>query len=733
MEAAAMASKRLFARLSKRALTRPFSLRTMRRLSWRTALRKFAFAAAGILLATTAVAQTTDPYLWLENITGAKALAQVKTWNAATEGELSKTPGYEEHHQRALQILNNPKQIALPDEVMGDLVANHWIDADHKRGLWRVSPLQAYLSGNPQWHTLIDVDALGAAEGKSWVWHGANCLPPRYQRCLVSLSPGGGDADVIREFDIPSGKFVENGFTVPVGKNSATWVDRDTLLVSRVEGASTETRSGYPRIVKLWKRGTPWNSAKVISQGTESDIAVNPFAVMDGDTRYVGVDRGVGFYADKRSLLTSDGRLVELPIPETAEFQTIIGGQAVVSLIDPLGEFQPGSVVAFDVPAMLAGQKPAPTLVFAPSKSQAIEQVASTDHVLWIKALDDVSGKLFALTRQPDGSWSRKAMPLPANSTIQFVAGADSQDLAFATVEGMLDPTKLVAVTANGVAQTVQALPAEFDASKFRVDQHFAVSRDGTRIPYFLVRNKSVTAPTGVLIHAYGGFRLAQTPTYLTEQPYRSGPLGLFWVEEGGAFVLANLRGGGEYGPAWHKATMRENHQNAFDDLEAVARDLIRNGVARKDGVAISGRSNGGLLVGAAMTQHPELYSAVIAGSPLEDMKRYSHLLAGASWIDEYGDPDKPADWAFIKKYSPYQNVRPGVKYPPVFFYNSTKDDRVHPGHARKMAAKLKADGDPVYYHEYTEGGHSVGADRSEDAVRAALLWAFLTKEIGGK
>jgi prolyl oligopeptidase len=276
-------------------------------------------------------------------------------------------------------------------------------------------------------------------------------------------------------------------------------------------------------------------------------------------------------------------------------------------------------------------------------------------------------------------------------------------------------------------------LPAQFDASKFTVDQRFATSKDGTRVPYFLVRKKGVTKPTGTLIHAYGGFRAAQTPTYLTGQPYRSGPLGLFLVEDDGAFVLANIRGGGEYGPGWWRDALREKRQNSFDDLEAVARDLIRTGVARKDGVAISGRSNGGVLVGAAMTQHPELYSAVISGSPLHDMKRYSHLLAGASWIDEYGDPDKPEDWAFMSQYSPYQNVRQGVRYPPTFFYLSTKDDRVHPGHARKMAAKLGADGTRVYFHEYLEGGHSVGADRSEDAMRAALLWSFLTTEIGPK
>ncbi len=694
-------------------------------------MRKFALAAAAALIATAAFAQTNDPYLWLEEIEGARPLEQVRTWNAETEAELTKVPGYEERRRRALQILNNPQQIEMPDSVMGDMVANHWVDAQHKRGLWRVSPLAAFVAGKPQWRTLIDVDALGAKEGESWVWHGANCLPPQYQRCLVSLSPGGGDADVIREFDLPTASFVEDGFTIPVGKNSATWVDRDTLLVARVEGEGSATRSGYPRTVRQWKRGTPWESAKLIAEGTEEDIAVSPFAVTDGDTRYVGVDRAVGFYEDKISILAADGRLVELPMPETAEFETILGGQAIVRLIEPLGQFQPGSVVAFDVPPMLAGKTPAPTLVMAPSKSQAIEQVVSSDHVLWIKALDDVSGKLFALARQANGTWARQTIPLPANSTIAIAATADKQDVAFATVDGMLTPTSLVSVTPIGEVTEVDSLPPQFDASKFTVEQRFATSKDGTRVPYFLVRKKGVTAPTGTLIHAYGGFRSAQTPTYLTEQPYRSGPLGLFWVEDGGAYVLANIRGGGEYGPDWHKDALREKRQNSFDDLEAVARDLIASGVSRKDGIAISGRSNGGVLVGAAMTQHPDLYSAVIAGSPLFDMKRYSHLLAGASWIDEYGDPDKPADWAFMSAYSPYQNIREGVEYPPVFFYLSTKDDRVHPGHARKGAAKLKAFGNTVYYHEYLEGGHSVGADRSEDAVRAALLWAFLTKEIG--
>lgn len=722
-----------FARSSKRALTLPRRASNIGPQPGDLPLRITLVAAAAACLATAALAQPgEDPHLWLEEIEGAKPLEQVRAWNAETDAVLMAMPGFDQRRARALQLLTDPNRIAMPDEVMGDLVANHWIDADHPRGLWRVSPLGAYLAGKPQWRTLIDVDALGKAEGKSWVWHGANCLPPEYRRCLVSLSPGGTDADVVREFDLQTGKFVEGGFVVPESKNTATWADQDTLLVAMAEGEGTVTRSGYARIVKEWKRGTPWSAARVVAEGTEADIGISPFAVMDGDVRRVGVNRSTGFYTDRISMRSPDGRWVDLPIPDTAQFEAVVAGQAIVKLVDALGSLKPDSVVAYDIAAMLAGQNPQPRLVTAPSKSQAIEDVSATDNFLWVKLLDDVSGKLMMYARQPDGSWTGREMQLPSNSTIQIAATADKADTLFATVESMIAPTTLVAIPSGGrVPFTVQALSPQFDASQFTVEQRFATSKDGTRVPYFLVRKKGVTAPTGTLIHAYGGFRAAQTPTYLSAQPYRAGPLGLFWVEDGNAFVLANIRGGGEYGPDWHKAALREKRQASFDDLEAVARDLIVTGVAKPDGVAISGRSNGGVLVGAAMTQRPDLYSAVIAGSPLFDMKRYSHLSAGASWIDEYGDPDKPEDWAFLGLYSPYQNVRPGVRYPPLFIYLSTKDDRVHPGHARKMAAKLKAYGNQVYYHEYTEGGHSVGADKSEDAMRAALLWAFLTREIG--
>ena len=689
-----------------------------------------------LVSATLAVAQsatTEDPYLWLEEIEGARAIAQVKQWNAATEAILTAAPEYEPARQRALAILDDEQQIAAPEDVIGANVTNLWRDAQNPRGLWRISPLEAYAAGKPQWRTLIDVDALGKAEGKSWVWHGADCLAPDYQLCLVSLSPGGTDADVVREFDIGTGKFVDGGFVVPEAKSNVAWQDRDHLLVGTDYGAGSLTASGYPRIVKLWTRGTPLAAARTIFTGEPGDVSATPFAFVDGSTRWSFISRAKTFWTSDLSMVLADGRLVKTPLPDTANPQDVIAGKLIAFFNSAAQGMPAGSVVAYSLADIAAGRAAKPQLVMAPSKSQAIEEVAASNGILWVKALDDVSGKLFALWPRGDGPWGRKEIDLPANSTIHLLDTAGDRDVAFATVEGMLLPPTLYAVTPSELPVRVQSLPAKFDASAFTVEQRFATSKDGTRVPYFLVRKKGSKGPVPTLIHAYGGFRAAQTPTYLTGQPYRAGPLGLFWVEEGNAYVLANIRGGGEYGPAWHEAALRENRQRSFDDLHAVAEDLIKARVTQKGQVAISGRSNGAVLVGAALNQRPDLYSAAIIGSPLFDMKRYSKLLAGASWIDEYGDPDKPEDWAFLAKFSPYQNLRRGVRYPAVFFYSSTKDDRVHPGHARKATARLMEYGNRVYFHEYLEGGHSVGADNAEDAKRAALLLAYLNRELGGQ
>jgi len=671
-----------------------------------------------------------DPFAYTEEVQGQRALADVNRWNAATLATLKAAPGFETTRVRALRLLQDDAQIAAPSAVSRDRVFNFWTDAEHPRGLWRVSPINAYLAGAPRWTTLIDVGALGKREGKSWVWHGASCLRPAYTRCLVSLSDGGTDADVVREFDTGTGRFVTGGFALPQAKSSASWIDRDTLLVATDFGPDTLTRSGYPRVVKSWRRGTPLAAAATLLEGEVSDVSVGGQVSVDGDRRWPIVTRALDFYTTAAFHLAPDGRQVAVPLPRDAEIVDVLDGRLFAQLYSDLGPARAGSIVAYEIQPLLDGRTPAIETVFTPSASQSVEEVSAGDGVLWVKVLDDVSGALIALKRGPSG-WSRTAVDLPRQLTVHLGAAASGRDLVFAQAEGFLVPPTLYAVSSDSPPKRVQSLPLRFDAAAMTAEQRFATSKDGTRIPYFLVRKKGTTGPVPTLIHAYGGFRSAQTPTVLTEQPYRGGPVGQFWVEEGHAYVLANIRGGGEYGPAWHEAALREKRQNAYDDFHAVAEDLVRTGVTTAGRIAASGRSNGGLLVGVLMEQRPDLYGAIVMGSPLADMARYTHLLAGASWAGEYGDPDVPADWAFISRYSPYQNLRPGVRYPAPFIYTSTLDDRVHPAHARKLAARMEAQGHPFYYYEATEGGHAAGADKRADAERAALILSYLNREIG--
>ena len=698
---------------------------------------RLALAAALVFAAAPIAAQGSDaedPYIWLEEIQGERALAKVDQWNADTEAVLTAQAEYPLAKAWARQILDDTRQIAMPDAVMGDQVTNLWRDADNPRGLWRTATLQSYLAGAPEWRTLIDVDQLGEDEGESWVWHGADCLAPEYTRCLVSLSPGGTDADVVREFDIATGAFVEGGFTLPEAKSNVAWYDENTLFVGTDEGAGSLTDSGYPRLVKLWERGTDFAQARLIAEGEQTDISMNGFSVLDGETRYRFVRRGPSFWTSEYALVTDNGDTVPLPLPEDAEFEAVLGGFVIGKLNSPMetsaGTEQPGALLAWSLDDVLDGGDPQPFAVFRPSETQAVEQVAASENKLWVKVLDDVSGKLIELTPDATG-WTERAMDLPANSTIQIAETSGTGDTAFVKVESMLTPPTLYAVPSDGAPEAIASEPAQFDAGKFTVEQKFAISKDGTKVPYYLVRPAGAEGPLPTLIHAYGGFRAAQTPKYLTAEPYRSGPLGLFWVESGNAYVLANIRGGGEYGPRWHEDALREKRQNSFDDFHAVADDLVANRLASPGRIAASGRSNGGVLVGAVANQRPDLYGAIISGSPLIDMKRYNKLLAGASWMAEYGNPDVPEDWAFMREWSPYQNMRDSADVPAAFYYLSTLDDRVHPGHARKAAAKHEAWGQTFYYHEYREGGHSVGSDHEEDAKRAALLLAYLNREIG--
>lgn len=667
-----------------------------------------------------------DPNLYLEQIDGARALAKVKGWNAATLAELEKQPGFADYRARALALLSTNQKIAEPDQILGNKVLNYWQDEQHPRGIWRVSPLAAFAAGQPQWRTLLDIDAMSKADGKKWVFKGATCLSPAYIDCMVRLSNGGGDAVEVREFDLDKGAFIPNGFFLPNAKSEVSWAGPGALFVGTDFGPGTLTDSGYARIVKLWKRATPLTAARVIAEGQKSDVSVNARSLVDGNRTWPIVTRATDFYHHQVSHIAPDGRLVPSPLPDDAEIMDVLDGRVIASLKTPWQGRPAGALVAYSIPDLLAGRAPAIETVFIPNAHQAVEEVSASRSVLWVKYLEDVSGRLMAMQRSPDGSWAGKVMQLPDKSTIHLNATASTTDLAFATVEGMLTPPTLFRAEPTAAPAAIQALPAQFDASNMVVEQHFATSKDGTKIPYFLVHRKDVTGPVPVVMHAYGGFELAQTPTYLVTEPYRSGPLALFWVQQGNAYVLANIRGGGEYGPAWHHATMREKHQNAFDDVFAVAQDLIERGVTQKGRIAISGRSNGGLMAAASITERPDLFGGAIIGSPLIDMKRYSHLLAGASWMGEYGNPDVPADWAFISKYSPYQNLKCGVKYPVPFIYTSTRDDRVHPGHARKFAAKLEECRDKFFYDEAIEGGHAAGIVPEEDAQRVALEAVYL-------
>lgn len=667
-----------------------------------------------------------DPNVYLEQIDGAPALSKVRSWNASTLAVLEKLPGFADYRAKALALLSTNQKIAEPDAILGDRVMNFWQDEQHPRGIWRVSPLAAFASGQPQWRTLLDIDAMSKADSKKWVFKGATCLSPAYVDCMVSLSNGGGDAVEVREFDLDKASFIAGGFLLPNAKSEVSWAGPGALFVGTDFGPGTLTDSGYARIVKLWTRGTPLSAAKMLAEGQQSDVSVGARSLVDGDRTWPILTRAVDFYHHKVSHIAPDGRLVPSPLPDDADISDVIDGRVVASLKTPWQGRPAGALVAYSIPDLIAGRNPRIETVFVPNQHQAVEEVSASRSKLWVKYLDDVSGRLTALTRSTDGIWSGSPVALPDKSTIHLNATASKEDLAFATVEGMLVPPTLFRADPASAPSAIQALPPQFDASNMIVEQNFATSPDGTRIPYFLVRRRDVTGPVPVLIHAYGGFELAQTPSYLVHEPYRSGPLALFWVQEGNAYVLANIRGGGEYGPKWHNAVLRENRQKAYDDLYAIAGDLIARGATQKGRLAVSGRSNGGLLASVAITERPDLWGGAIIGSPLVDMKRYSHLLAGASWMGEYGNPDVPADWAFVSRYSPYQNLKCGVKYPVPFIYTSTRDDRVHPGHARKLAAKLEECGDRFFYDEAIEGGHAAGIVPEEDAQRVALETVYL-------
>lgn len=670
-----------------------------------------------------------DPFAWLEDIHAPKALAWVAEENRRTADRLEGDRRFQTFHDQALAIFTSKARIPTP-RFRGDGVDNLWQDAEHPHGLWRHATLAGYRSAEPKWRTLIDLDALSKAEGKSFFFKGAECLAPEERLCLVNLSNGGGDAVEIREFDTATGKFVEGGFHLPVAKHRLTWEDENTLLVATNWGEGSLTKAGYPFILKRLKRGQSLDQAVEVFRGSAADVGYGlaPRALRDRDGKLVAVliARTLDTFRSEHWLLQGGAKPVKLDLPMKAGVHGLFEGRVVVTLNEDWKGAAGGTVVAPNLKDLVS-ERPlgAGAVLFKPTARQAVNGVEITRNRVIVNYIDDVKSRLASVSLT-GGGWRTTALRTPENAAIDLVSSHRENDDFFYRTEGFtLPPTLMLANAATGRADKVKALPALFDGSKDVVEQHFATSKDGTKVPYFLVRPKGMkldgTTPT--VMFGYGGFLISETPSYRPE-------VGKLWLERGGAYVLANIRGGGEYGPKWHEAALRENRQRAFDDFDAIALDLFKRKVTSPRHFGIYARSNGGVLTTVSMTQHPDHMNAVVVESPLIDMLRYNRLSAGASWMGEYGDPDKPEDRAFIARYSGYTAVKPGVKYPEPYITTNTEDDRVHPGHARKFAALLKALGDPYLYYENTFGGHANDADPELNARRWARHYVYLSQKL---
>jgi prolyl oligopeptidase len=672
-----------------------------------------------------------DTFTWLEEIEGERALAWARSENERTLGELQADPRYQQFHDRALTILQ------ARDRIPGvsfrpDGLYNFWQDAEHVRGIVRRTTLASYRTENPIWETVLDIDALAAAENANWVYQGMQCLPPEETRCLVILSDGGRDANVVREYDTRTRQFVEGGFSLPNGKQNATWEDENTILIARDWGEGTMTASGYPFVIKRLRRGQPIEQAQEVFRGRPEDVRVAPMVLRDAQGRVhgVGAYRGLDFFNAEYTMFRPGGNVV-LPLPRRSSPAGIIDGRLLVTLDEAWDagnglRFAPDSVVSYDLEQWKSDPLTArPALVWAPGPRQTLSGIATTRGKLLVSILDNVRGRAFAMD-YADGAWRTSEIALPQNATISLTAASDQDDQAMFMVTDYLTPQTLWHYDgATGRLATLKTTPARFDASSHVVEQLEATSRDGTRIPYFLIRPRTMRndGSTPTLLYAYGGFQVSQVPNY-------SGTMGRLWLEQGNAYVVANLRGGGEFGPEWHQSAQLANKQRTWDDYIAVAEDLIRRRITSPRRLGVVGGSQGGLLVGTAITQRPELFNAAIIQVPLFDMLRYHLMGAGASWIGEYGDPRVPEQRGWIQGYSPYQMLTPGRTYPMPFILTSTKDDRVHPGHGRKAAARLSAIGQPYYYYENIDGGHSAAANLAETARRLALEYTYASKRL---
>jgi prolyl oligopeptidase len=663
-----------------------------------------------------------DPYLWLEDVLGDEQLSWVRNRNDPTVAQFAGEE-FDRMRDEALEVLDTDARIPYVRR-RGEYLYNFWRDAANPRGLWRRATFDSYRSDDTDWDVLIDVDALARDDDENWVWSGAVVLEPEFTRALVNLSKGGADAVVVREFDMQTRQFVDGGFELPEAKTQIGWHDPDTVLVGTDFGPGSLTESGYPRIVKKWRRGTSIDDAELVFEGARTDVSVGAGTDRTPGFERTFLSRSTDFWNSDRYELR-DTELVRIDVPSDASSTSV---HREWLLIEPRTDweygattYRAGSLLATEYDKFLDGTSEL-TVVFEPDEHTCLHQYAWTRDRLLLVTLADVASRIEIVT---PGSWERAPLEgIPPATESVIVAADDTGDEFFLDSSGFDSPSRLLRGIGRGPLQQVKAAPAFFDAENLSIEQYFATSKDGTAIPYFVVRPGDATGPGPTLLYGYGGFENSYTPGY-------SPVMGRLWLSRGGSYVLANIRGGGEYGPRWHTQAMREGRHLVAEDFAAVATDLVDRGITTVAQLGAQGGSNGGLLMGIMLTRYPELFGALVCQVPLLDMRRFHLLLAGASWVAEYGNPDDPADWEFIAEYSPYQNVSTDADYPPVLITTSTRDDRVHPGHARKMTAALEAAGHRVWYYENIEGGHAGAADNAQSAFKTALAFAFLWRMLG--
>lgn len=679
-------------------------------------------------------ARDSDPYLWLAQIRGQRALEWVRQENARTDAVLIRDPRYDTFRSRILSVANAQDRIAQGTADQ-HWIFNFWQDASHPRGVWRRTTVRDYAQRSPHWQTLLDLDELDQRMRRDWVWQGADCAPS-LARCLISLSPGGGDAVIIQEYDVQRLRFMLRGFSLPLAKSTATYLDDDTILFASDFGPNSLTRSSYPRIVKLWRRGQRLSAARALFAARPEDVAAIP-QVFHGPYGNIGlVLRQPDAFNTDYYVLRADMTLQQLPLPQDAQLQGVTRGLLIATLQRDwrrsTDQVPAGSLIAFDLLRYREqGNAPAATVLYRPGAHTTLDEVAAGQDAVYASVYHDVTGSIEEFRPAASG-WQRHSLSLPQGGSTSIVSVNERGPQAYFLFESFLTPPTLYQYDGDAPPRAIRRQPARFPAGNLTTHQYWATSADGVQVPYFLIGPRRMFADTPTILYAYGGFQESLTPWYW-DDPHRPLAAGLTWLAHGGAIAVANIRGGGEFGPAWHDAALTVHRQRAFDDFEAVAADLESRGVTTAAHLGIVGASNGGLLVSTAMVQRPTLFGAVVCQRPLIDMLRYTQYGAGASWIAEYGDPEDPRMADYLRRYSPYENVRADIRYPPVLFITETSDDRVTPVFARMMAAKMQAQGHRALFSEALEGGHGAGATHAEEADYWALSYVFLAQHLGLK